>query len=89
MQLEQEYAPEPTQEQIDKSAVDGDELFGEVLERAEEMAEFGDSDYAGILFAVWVCLIHALTHMGWTPEDLVKEVLHHGRMASEPESGNV
>ena len=88
MQLEQEYAPEPTQEQIDKSALDGGELFGEALTRAEEIAEDGDSDYAGILFSLWVGLIYALVSMGWTPEDLMKEVLAHGRRASEPESGN-
>jgi len=66
----------------------GLELFYDLQSQAEEIAEEENSDDVGILFNVYIGLIHLLASCGWTPEELAKEALEHGRQELEPQAGN-
>lgn len=79
-----EFAPEPTDEQIEESMDMANSLTDDLLEMLDDAEP--DIDPCGVVYSLWVNLTHMLAYMGWNPEELTKDLHHH--MAEQTTDGH-
>jgi hypothetical protein len=66
--------PEITHAELEASHAAADDLFCEVLDRADRMEETrADVDATGVLYGVWSQLTVLLAAVGWTASELAEE----------------
>jgi hypothetical protein len=67
-----------TNEEIDAANHAADLLWPSFI---DQIADSGE-DFSAVLYALWVCMTHALADDGWTAEQLTSDLQHHVALAT-------